>query len=231
MTMKKIKIHCLQHVAFENLGCIENWIIEKEHQITYTKFFEETVFPETSDFDWLIILGGPMSVNDIEDFPWIIDEKNFIEKSIKASKTILGICLGSQLIASVLGSKVYSNLEKEIGWFPISKVGEENILFSKEDKLVVFHWHGETFDLPKDAKLLASSEACKNQAFQYKDTIFGLQFHLEATPESLAKMVTFGKEELINSKFIQNESVILNEKHLEKNNQKMYELLNYLESK
>lgn len=229
--MKKIRIHCLQHVAFENLGCIENWVIEKGHQLTYTKLFETTIFPEISDFDWLIILGGPMSINDSENFKWLIDEKNFISKAIVEDKTILGICLGSQLIASVLGSKVYANKEKEIGWFPISKVENKNILFTGEDSYPVFHWHGETFDLPKDAVLLARSEACKNQAFQYKETIFGLQFHLEVSRESLIKMVNFGKEEIVDSPYIQSSKEILDERFLDINNRKMHELLNYLESK
>jgi len=229
--MKKIRIHCLQHVSFENLGCIENWIAEKQYEITYTKFFEEFVFPKSSDFDWLIILGGPMSVNDSEKFPWIIEEQKFIEKAIKEDKTVLGICLGSQLIASILGSKVYPNQEKEIGWFPISKVGNTSVLFSDINTYPVFHWHGETFDLPENTELLASSEACKNQAFQYKDKILGLQFHLEISRESLAKMVNFGKDEIIKSKYIQSPEEIMDDRYLDTNNQKMYQLLNYLELK
>ena len=229
--MKKLRIHYLQHVAYENLGCIENWAIEKGHSITSTRFFENDTLPHSDAFDWLIILGGPMSVNDTDAFDWIEKEKIFICEAIKADKTIIGICLGSQLIASAFGSKVYPNNEKEIGWFPIFKIGEENLLFSDRDFYNVFHWHGETFDLPKEAKLLASSEACYNQAFLIGDKILGLQFHLEVTADSLSKMATFGKNEITDGNYIQSEEIILkNQHHIAENNNKMFALLNHFEA-
>lgn len=230
--MKKLKIHYLQHVPYEDLGCIQDWCNAKGHLVSATKFYKDEALPELSSFDWLVILGGPMSVNDSDTFSWIDKEKQFIEKAIKARKTIIGICLGSQFIASVLGSKVYLNPEKEIGWFPITEAGESNLLFSSNKNYTVFHWHGETFNLPDGAKLLASSEACTNQAYLIGDTILGLQFHLEVTEESIAKMVTFGKSELTSGKYIQEEENILKgNDFLAANTKKMYEILNYFESR
>ena len=117
--MKRLRIHYLQHVTYEGLGSIEEWISSSGHSLTVTRFFESTDLPEMSDFDWLIIMGGGMGVNDDKLYPWLAEEKKFIRQSIDAGKTVLGICLGSQLVSTALGAKVYPNKEKEIGWFDI----------------------------------------------------------------------------------------------------------------
>ena len=98
-----LKIHCFQHVPFEDLGCINQWIEQNGHQLTYTKFYTEYSIPEPEEYDWLIIMGGPMGIYDQEDYPWLMDEKRAIKKTIEQNKTVIGICLGSQLIADVLG--------------------------------------------------------------------------------------------------------------------------------
>src|SRR5690606_41801416 len=113
--MKKLRIHCLQHVPFEGLGCIADWIKEKNHSLTISRLYLHDKFPETAAFDWLIIMGGPMSVYEEEKYPWLTKEKLFIKKAIDEGKTVTGICLGSQLIATALGAAVYPNGEKEIG--------------------------------------------------------------------------------------------------------------------
>ena len=117
-----MRAHYLQHVPFENLGCIEDWLESQEFQITSTQFYEDAVLPKPEDIDFLIIMGGPMSVNDEAQYPWLVQEKAFIQSFIKTQKPILGICLGAQLTASALGSSVYSNQMKEIGWFPIRSI-------------------------------------------------------------------------------------------------------------
>jgi GMP synthase-like glutamine amidotransferase len=202
--MKTLRIHYLQHVVYEDLGCIKLWASENGHQLTSTKFFKNYALPEHSNYDWLIILGGPMGVYQQEKYKWLPIEKEFIKQSIEQNKTVIGICLGSQLIASALKAKVYPNKEKEIGWFPIN-VSEAiiNPLFNKEKCYTVFHWHGDTFDLPQNAALLASSEACANQAFIYSDKVIGLQFHLEVTINSLKRMIIFGASELTSGKYVQ----------------------------
>jgi len=230
--MKSLRIHYLQHVAYEDPGCIEQWALEKNHHLTSTKLFRNETFPDISTLDWLIIMGGPMSVNDSDSIDWINAEKEFIAKAINAGKTIIGICLGSQFIASVLGAEIYKNHHKEIGWFPIYNPNNtSNLLFDNTEVYPVFHWHGETFDLPENATLLASSEACKNQAFLYGRNILGLQFHFEVTEDSLQQMITFGKEDIDGSAYTQEAEIIATQKGLIKeNNRRMYNILNHFES-
>jgi len=128
--MNKLRIHYFQHVEHEGLGSIEEWIRSSGHSSRATKFFEKTDLPELTDFDWLIVMGGSMSVNDEGEYPWLSDEKKFIKKAIDAGKTVLGICLGSQLVSSALGAQVYKNQEKEIGWYDI-----ETSCFARSSKL------------------------------------------------------------------------------------------------
>jgi GMP synthase-like glutamine amidotransferase len=167
--------------------------------------------PTVNDVDLLIVMGGPMSVNDESIHPWLKDEKRFIKEAIARGKPVLGVCLGAQLIASAMGTRVYPNAEKEIGWFPIHRVhtprARDAFQFPKES--VVFHWHGETFDLPPGAIRLARSEACENQAFQLGRNAIGLQFHLETTREGAKDLVAKCRHELVPAKFVQSEETIL----------------------
>jgi GMP synthase-like glutamine amidotransferase len=206
--MRKFKIHYFQHVPFEGLGSIEEWITLSGHSLTSTRFFESAVLPEISDFDWLIVMGGPMSVNDEKQYPWLAAEKKFIRLAIDEGKTVLGICLGSQLVSAALGAKVYQNKEKEIGWFDIELTcfaKSDKLFFDIENRIKVFHWHGDTFDLPEKAVHLAFSKGCKNQAYSYKDKVLALQFHLEPTISSLQEMIDFGRDELKTGKYVQTE--------------------------
>lgn len=197
--------HCFQHVAFEGMGAIEQWLHLQNFTISYTRFYENAVLPNIDEIDWLIIMGGPMSINDEQDYPWLVQEKKFIRECIAKQKTVIGICLGSQLIAGAMGSRVYKNNVKEIGWFPITK--QTDNAFTREsnfpDITTVFHWHGETFDLPEDAILLASSENCKNQIFTVGRNVIGFQCHLETTEESLKMLAENCADELKQAAFIQ----------------------------
>ncbi|MFI3156895.1 MAG: gamma-glutamyl-gamma-aminobutyrate hydrolase family protein [Methylococcaceae bacterium] len=178
--------------------------------ITYTRFFESACLPDLDDIDFIIALGGPMSVNDEEQFPGLVEEKLFIAEAIGKNKIVLGICLGCQLIASALGAKVYPGIEKEIGWFPVYSLHQSRDIPVFPSSFEAFHWHGETFDLPTDAVLLASSTVCRHQAFQVGRHILGLQFHLEATPESAKAMIAHCRHELLAQRFIQTEQQLLN---------------------
>ena len=210
-----MRAHYLQHVPFEGLGSIAPWLESAGYQITGTKLYESTTIPNPEQFDLLIIMGGPMSVNDEERFPWLRIEKQFIRHTIESGKAVLGICLGAQLIASALGESVYPNRRKEIGWFPVEGIEgvspQRESTFRFAPSVEVFHWHGDTFDLPEGAVLLARSEACENQAFQLGQNVIGLQFHLETTPESAEAIVTNCREELLPSKFVQPEAIILDQ--------------------
>lgn len=203
-----MRIHVLQHVAFEGLGCIEAWLENRHAIVTFTRFFESDALPNLDDVDFIIALGGPMSVNDEDRFPWLADEKQFLAKAIQENKIVLGICLGCQLIASALGAKVYPNRDQEIGWFPVHFQLKTATSLIFPGAMEVFHWHGDTFDLPKGARLLASSIACRNQAFQIGRRVVGLQFHLEITPKSVAAMLENGRHELLTQSFIQTERQI-----------------------
>jgi GMP synthase (glutamine-hydrolysing) len=209
-----MRIHYFQHVPFEGLGNIENWIKAKGHSLSSTHFYENAVMPELEDIDWLIVMGGPMGAYDEKIYPWLVAEKQFILQAIKKGIKVLGICLGAQLIASVLGAKVYPNSHKEIGWFPLrlTTAGAASDLFEGFPvEFIVFHWHGDTFDLPAGAKHLAASEACVHQAFLYNKNVLGLQFHLDVLKDNIAEWVQSGAEELIEAPYIQTAGEMLSQ--------------------
>jgi GMP synthase-like glutamine amidotransferase len=207
-----IRVHYLQHVPFEGLGSIQGWLESGSAEISATRLYEEVRFPNTRDIDWLIIMGGPMSVNDDDAYPWLAPEKRFVSEAIASSKVVLGICLGAQVIASALGARVVSNAEPEIGWFAIEPArgasqGPFSLLF--QVPLEVFHWHGETFELPPGAVHLARSEACEHQAFSLGERVLGLQFHLETTSESARALVANCRADLVPSRWVQSEGELL----------------------
>lgn len=206
-----MRAHYLQHVPFEGLGSIESWLEAAGAEITGTKFFDSPALPGVDEVDLLIVMGGPMSVNDEGDFPWLAVEKKFLRAAIEKDRAVVGVCLGAQLIASAMGAVVYPNREKEIGWFPIAGTPGSGTRewFSFPEELLVFHWHGETFELPGGAVRLARSRACENQAFQLGDRVLGLQFHLETTPSSARALVHHCRAELIESRYVQAEAGIL----------------------
>lgn len=205
-----MRAHYFQHVPFEGPGGIEPWLESHGYYLTGTRFFESTDLPDPGAIDLLVIMGGPMSVNDEEGFPWLASEKNFVREFIETGKPVLGICLGAQLIANAMGADVFPNHEKEIGWFPVDAVASgEGSVFGFPPSATVFHWHGETFDLPPGAIRLARSAGCENQAFQLGKGVIGLQFHVETTPQSAREMVAHGRDELVPSRYVQTEAAIL----------------------
>ena len=205
-----MRAHYLKHVPFEGLGSIEPWLAAAGYEITCTAFYAGDRLPELPEFDLLVVMGGPMSVHDQGDYPWLAAEKQFIRAAVEKGIPTLGICLGAQLIAACLGAAVYPNAAKEIGWFPVVPVsGQEPDIFRFPEEVTVFHWHGETFDLPKGAVHLARSRGCVNQAFQLGNHVIGLQFHLETTPESAENLVANCADELVEGAFIQTENEIL----------------------
>ena len=142
-------------------------------------------------FDWLVVMGGPMSVSDEDVYPWLSVEKRFLERALGAGKRVVGVCLGSQLLAEVLGGRVYRNRHKEIGWHPVQRGRDEDRSRAGSvlpAEFVAFHWHGDAFDLPPGALHLASSECTGNQAFEC-GTALGLLCHLEVSAESATAMV------------------------------------------
>lgn len=207
-----MRIHVLQHVAFEDLGSMAADFQQRGYAVSSTHWYRGDQPPALNSFDVLIVMGGPMGVHDEADYPWLMPEKALIHAAIDADKIVLGICLGAQLIAHVLGAKVVPNTRREIGWFPLSlqTVAEDSPLGdSLPAEIEVFHWHGDTFELPEDARWLASSEACAHQAFSVGDNIFGFQFHLETTEESAQALVRECTNELDGSTFVQSAAEIM----------------------
>ena len=220
-----MRAHYLQHVPFEGLGSIESWLHHAGYQVTATRFYDSTELPEPADADLVVAMGGPMSVNDEQQYPWLAAEKRFIRAAIELGRPVLGVCLGAQLIASACGAAVYPNKVKEIGWLPIQGVppatgsdgrdgdgdagAEQPATFRFPPFLEVFHWHGDTFDLPEGAVRLARSNAALNQAFQLGDSVIGMQFHLDTTPDGARALVEHCRAELVPSMYVQAEQRIL----------------------
>lgn len=205
-----MRVHYLQHIDVENLAGLESMFRSRGHLISSSRLFESPNLPEPGDFDALIAMGGSMSVNDEAEFPWLVQEKRLVRRTIEEGKPTLGVCLGAQLMASSMGARVYPNAEREIGWFPVLGAAQSDpALFAFPPSLTAFHWHGETFDMPPGATRLASSEACPNQAFQIGRRAIGLQFHLETTPESARTLVENFEDELRPGPFVQDGRTIL----------------------
>ncbi len=207
-----MRIHFLQHVPFEGPAGIGDWAAHKGYPVTTTLLFEHGQMPDQDTFDWLVVMGGPMGVRDEADYPWLTDEKGFIRAAVAAGKTVIGVCLGAQLIAEVLGARVYRNAHREIGWFPIELTEQGRAagpLAFLSHRFEVFHWHGDTFDLPDGAVHLARSEGCEHQAFLYADRVLGLQFHLESTPAGVTDLVTNCADEITPGKYVQDAERVL----------------------
>ncbi|MFZ0610853.1 MAG: type 1 glutamine amidotransferase [Desulfobacterales bacterium] len=206
------RLHYLQHVSFEGLGSIAAWAGRAGFQISATRLFQNDALPALEDVDWLVVMGGPMNIYEEAAYPWLGEEKNFIRRAIAAGRVVLGICLGAQLIADALGAAVKTNRQREIGWFPIYKTAAAEklgVAAAWPDKLPVLHWHGDTFDLPGGAVHLARSEACDHQAFVFNHRVVGLQFHLEATPSSLERLIFHCRGELDGSSYVQEPAAML----------------------
>ncbi|MEZ5016101.1 MAG: type 1 glutamine amidotransferase [Flavipsychrobacter sp.] len=214
-----MNLHYIQHVPFEEIGHIEIWARTRGCTISSTKMYLGEELPPIEQVDMLVILGGPMSIFDFEEHPWLREEREFIKRVIDTNKLVLGICLGAQLVSDILGASVYPSKHKEIGFFPIKKTegasNKSELLNLLPDSFHVFHWHGDMFDITDNGIRLFHSEACKNQAY-LQDNILCFQFHFEVTVENINNMLTHGRHELnFNKTYIQNEKKILsNLQHL-----------------
>jgi GMP synthase-like glutamine amidotransferase len=199
-----------------------------------TRLFQGEALPALDEFDWLIIMGGPMGVRDAAQYPWLTDEAGLIRQAIEAKRRVLGVCLGAQLMAHALGARVRANAQREIGWFPITRAPElvgTPLGERLPAQLEVFHWHGDTFDIPRGALRVASSEACLNQGFVLEEHALGLQFHLDATPRVVQDFVAHGGNELDGSRFVQSaEQMLADESRHLAPNALLIELLNWLAS-
>ena len=225
-----MRVRVFQHVPFEGIGSIETWLARRAADVTFTRMFQRDPVPGSpDDSDLLIVMGGPMGVNDERTFPWLVEEKRAILRAAESGRRVLGICLGAQLIAAALGARVYRNREKEIGWHVVRRTAATTpggglgpaaphtataprtapgarpspLIAAIPDGAVPFHWHSDTFDLPRGAAGFLSSEACANQAFHIGERVVGIQFHLETTALSARSLLDNCGDDLSPGRFVQ----------------------------
>lgn len=209
-----MRLHVLQHVAFEDEANIGLWAKERGHTVARTCLYAKEPLPASRTFDALAVMGGPMNVYEYDQHPWLYREKTFILDVIEMDLPVLGVCLGAQLIADVLGGRVRRNPQPEIGWFPVTLTpeGRRNPLFDAfPRRFEAFHWHGDTFEVPAGATHVAGSEACRNQAFICRERVVGLQFHMEYSQASIETMIRECADDLQPGPSVQSADEILSD--------------------
>lgn len=193
---RKLRVWCLTHVPFEGPEVIEEWALERGHEFQLTRLWADGRLPVVEDIDLLVVMGGPMSVHDESEFTWLRVEKALVRACLDRGRFVLGVCLGSQILAECLGATVRGNECREIGWFPIQVTPEGgSLLEGLPGELMVFHWHGETYDLPSGTALRAASAGCAVQAFEHPLAL-GLQFHMEVMPEGVERLLAHCAHEI-----------------------------------
>ena len=166
-------------------------------------------FPSLDDSSLIVIMGGGMNIYQHRDYPWLVDEKRFLAKAIARGKPMLGICLGAQLLADILGGKVVQNADKEVGWWPVRFLDRSAPFDGFPTECPMFHWHGDTFEIPARARRIAESDGCANQAIAFGDRIVGLQFHAEVAPSDLAAFCDSAPRDLEDGPFSQCRTAIV----------------------
>lgn len=202
----------LQHIECEDLGTIADAISRRGISYQYVRLFDGEPVPEDIErYSGLIILGGPMNVYEEDKYPYLKDEDKLIKKVINRGLPVLGICLGGQLIAKASNVIVRKGARKEIGWYELNLTssGKKDTIFKNfPEKLTVFQWHGDTFDIPSDATHIASSELFPNQAFRIGNKVYGLQFHLEVTEKMIRQWIAEYQDELSSLNYRDPERII-----------------------
>ena len=190
-----MKAHIIMNDPLAPPGAVGDWLKYNNYESGVTKAYASEVFPPVDEFDLLFILGGSVGAYEDDKYEWLKNEKQFILEAIEADKYVVGICLGSQMIAEVLGGRVYKMQNEEIGWTPISLLpnlsddGQSDLLNKVPNEFTVFQYHGDTFDLPDTAQLIGEGTTCRNQLFKYGNKILGLQFHPEFNESILGNIV------------------------------------------
>jgi GMP synthase-like glutamine amidotransferase len=183
----------IKHISIEGPGIIDDFFQNTRWQLQTVEFEKGNKLPDDfRDIEAVITLGGPMNVYEEDRFPFLKAEDIFLKKAIEEEIPILGICLGAQLLAKACGAEVSKAAQEEIGWYKVNVTedGRKDTLFKELDrKLDVFQWHNDTFQLPRKAELLATSELCRNQAFRLGKNAYGLQFHIEVTPDMVESWI------------------------------------------
>lgn len=228
-----MRVHYLLHASFERLGAIEGWLEKNQYKATGTHTYKGEKLPAVSEFDLLIIMGGPQCTVHLERYPYLQEEVALAKEAIQANKAVIGICLGAQLISVALGAKPEHSPNKEIGIYPVMRTAEaetDAIFKQFPPQFDVMHWHNDMPGLAPEAVLLASSAGCPRQAFRYGDRVYGFQFHMELTPELIQKMAEHCAEDLEPAQYVQSADILL-QQDLTEINKKMHIALDYLAEK
>lgn len=222
------EIHVLQQVPFEGPGTIAEWAEKNDRKLRIYRVYENE-FPKLP-VDGLIVMGGPYGVADAASLPWMIEEMQLIKQVMDSGAKVLGICLGAQLIADVLGSYIYDNDHKEIGWLPIRFNKKPKGVFAGwPEEFSAFHWHSQQFEIPEGTTGLMRSQACRNQAFAIDDRVVALQFHLEMTPEGIEALCDHCPNDLSPGIFVQSKTDMLSTtEHVVRNKEMLFSLLDKL---
>lgn len=203
---RRVRWHLLQHAPFEGPGYLANWLEERDFDWARSELWTCPDLPGMDDFDALAVLGGPMNVYDDLNYPWLAMEKVFLERAIAASKPVLGICFGAQLLAVVLGGSVIALGHREIGWFPVelTSEGRKSRWFRDiPDRFMALHWHGDQFIDPPGAVHFATSRGCAAQCFGVGAHILGIQFHLESDETTIDDLICNCGHELERGVYVQ----------------------------
>ncbi|NIM07420.1 MAG: hypothetical protein GTN65_17830, partial [Armatimonadetes bacterium] len=184
----------LKNIISEGPGTIEEFLRDKGRPYSVVELGEGETPPPLDGFETLVVMGGPMAIYEAEKYGFLKEGFKAIEEALKREMSVLGICLGAQAVAHVLGAKVYKGHTQEMGWLDVELTYaglEDRVVSTLSDggggRIKVFHWHGDTFNLPGGARRLARSKDYENQAFGYGKKVYGLQFHIEVTPEMVSR--------------------------------------------
>lgn len=215
-----MKALILRHVQIEHAGIFNDVLSSKG---IYIKYIDQAESLPQEDFDMLFVLGGYMGVYESNQYTFLNREFKIIEHFLRAQKPVIGICLGAQMLAHVLGEKVYKGQNgKEIGWYQIKKENNHKFFNGFPDKLTVFQWHQDTFDLPKDALRIYSSDKYQNQAFVYENAI-GIQFHIELTKDMIKEWAEAYEDDLKQENIDKNS--LVKEDYIKTTNELSYKLI------
>jgi GMP synthase (glutamine-hydrolysing) len=235
-----MNVHILIHESFEAPGAIESWAIKKGHKLTYTRFYNNEVLPETvANIDFLVVMGGPQcpdtTTTECPHFH-AKEEIDFVQKAIQANKLLLGVCLGAQLIGEALGARFEHSPNREIGVFDLELTddGRQDPIFSTfPDAFAVGHWHGDMPGLTPESKVLATSKGCPRQIVRYTKRVYGFQCHFEFTSDSIERMIEHCSDELgkyKNLPYIQNASTLRSHDY-SPINARLFQFLDYMQSR
>ena len=207
-----MKIQFVLHADFEQPGAIATWASQKGFEAKYCRPFAGEAVPRVSTFDWLVVMGGPQSPLKLETYPYLKAEIELIKQAISADKTVLGLCLGAQLIGEALGASTERSPHKEVGVFP-TRLTEEGLLdpllqdFQREFPVV--HWHNDMPGLTEESKVLAVSEGCPRQIVKYSQKVYGFQCHPEPDLEDIKEMIKHCESDLAPGRYIQSKEDIV----------------------